>query len=62
MAKRKATPVVMSSKNENVIHVEVHTVMPRYNSFACGYGKFEDKSKKRCSRKAETRKMIKEYV
>lgn len=62
MKSKKSAPVVMPKKKSNTITVEAKTIMPKYNSFACGYGKFVDKNKKRSYRKANDRKIIKEFL
>lgn len=52
----------MKQAKSNSISIPAKTIMPKYNNFACGYGIYTDKSKVRANRKAETRKIIKEYL
>lgn len=49
----------MKKKKSNTISVPAKTIMPKYNSFACGHGVYTDKSKVRANRKAQTRAAIK---
>lgn len=56
---KKATPVIMKKEKSNTISVPAKTIMPKYNSFACGHGVYTDKSKVRANRKAQTRAAIK---
>lgn len=60
MKNKSSRPIQMKQSKSNIIHVEAKTIMPKYNTHACGHGVFEDKSRKRCNRKNDTRRMIKE--
>ena len=61
MKSKSSVPVVMPKEKSNVISVPAKTIMPKYNSFACGHGIFVDKSKSRAKKKAQDRKLFKEF-